>query len=112
MEDKSIFEPLFERAQAYGKTSYELYKLKAVEKASGIASTFISRAIAFFIFSLFIFMASIGVALWLGVILGKSYYGFLCVAGFYGIVACILYFFLHNWVKKCINNSIISQMLN
>lgn len=113
MENKStIFDPLFERAKAYGKTSFELYKLKAVEKTSGISSTFASRAIAFFVFSLFVLMASVGISLWLGELLGKTYYGFLCVAGFYGIIGGILYFFMHNWIKKGINNSIIKEMLN
>ena len=113
MENKTtIFEPLFERAQAYGKTSFELFKLKAVEKTSGVSSTFASRAIAFFVLSLFVLMASIGAALWLGEILGKGYYGFFVVAGFYGIVDCVLYFFMHNWIKKGINNSIIKEMLN
>lgn len=113
MEDKStLFEPLFERAQAYGKTSFELYKLKTVGKASGVSSTLASRLIAFFVLSLFVLMASIGAAFWLGEILGKPYYGFFIVAGFYGIAGSILYFFMHNWVKKGINNSIIKEMLN
>ena len=113
MENKTtIFEPLFERAQAYGKTSFELYKLKAVEKTSGVSSTFASRALAFFVFSLFIFMTSIGAALWLGELFGKVYYGFLFIAGFYAITGCVLYFFMHNWIKKGINNSIIKEMLN
>lgn len=113
MENKTtIFEPLFERAQAFGKTSFELYKLKAVEKTSGISSTFVSRAIAFFVLFLFVLMASFGIALWLGDVLGKAYYGFLCVAGFYGIVGGVLYFFMHNWIKKGVNNSIIKEILN
>lgn len=113
MEDKkTILEPLFERAEAYGKTSYELFKLKAVDKTTGVASTFVSRAIAFFVISMFISVASIGLAIWLGDVLGKLYYGFFCVAGFYGIVGGVLYFFMHNWIKKCVSNSIIVQLLN
>ena len=113
MENKTtIFEPLFESVQAYGKTSYELYKLKAVEKTSGITSSFFSRAIAVCVLLLFVLMASIGVAFWLGDLLGKTHNGFLCVAGFYGITGSVIYFFLHNWIKKRIRNSIISKMLN
>lgn len=108
----TIFEPLFERAHTYGKTSFELCKLKVVEKTSGVSSTFASRAIAFFVFSLFVLMASFGVALWLGELLGKAYYGFLVVAGFYVIVGCVLYFFMHGWIKKSINDSIIKEILN
>ena len=113
MENKTtIFEPLFERVQAYGKTSIELYKLKAIEKTSEISSTFVSRAIAFTVILLFVLMVSISAALWGGDLLGEMYYGFLCVGGFYGIVGAVLYFFLHNWMKERANNSIITQILN
>lgn len=113
MEDKkTIFEPLFERAESLGKTSYELFKLKTIDKSVGVISTYISRRIAVFVLSLFIVFVSIGASLWLGDLLGKTYYGFFCVGGFYGIVACIIYFFMHNWIKKCVGNSIIKQMFN
>lgn len=107
-----FFEPLFKRAEEYGKTSYELFKLKTVDKTVGIASTFVSRTIAVLFFSMFILIANIGVSLWLGDLLGKLYYGFFCVAGFYVIIGAVLYFFMHNWIKKCVSNSIISQILN
>ncbi len=42
MEDKLNFiEPLFERVEEYGKTSYELFKLKTIDKTSNILSTFV-----------------------------------------------------------------------
>ncbi|MEI8137445.1 MAG: phage holin family protein [Bacteroidota bacterium] len=113
MESKTnVLEPLIENVQAYGKTSIELYKLKAIEKASDVSSTVISRTVAFSVLALFVFMVSFGVAFWLGDMMGKTYYGFLCVGGFYGIVWAVLYFFLHNWMKERTNNSIITQMLN
>ncbi|OFY91885.1 MAG: hypothetical protein A3K10_05805, partial [Bacteroidetes bacterium RIFCSPLOWO2_12_FULL_31_6] len=87
MENKIVFiEPLFERAEAYGKTSYELIKLKAVDKTSDVLSTFVSRGAVILVLSMFIVIVNIGIALFLGDLLGKSYYGFFCVAGFYGII--------------------------
>lgn len=113
MEDKVNFlEPLFERVEEYGKTSYELIRLKTVDKTAEVASTFISRGIALLLLCMFIVILNIGIALWLGDMLGKSYYGFFCVAGFYGIAGSVLYFFMHNWIKRVISNSIVSQMLN
>ena len=96
----------------YGKTSIDLYKLKAVEKTSDISSTIISRLTAFLVLSLFIVMSSIGVAFWLGDYFGELYYGFFCVGGFYGVLGVVLYFFLHNWIKERTCNSIVKQMLN
>ena len=113
MEDKINFiEPLFERVEEYGKTSYELFKLKALDKTVGVVSTSASRGIAILVLSMFVAILSIGVALWLGDLLGRLYYGFFCVAGFYGIVGGVLYFFMHKNIKERISNSIISQMLN
>ncbi len=113
MENKIHFiERLFERIEEYGKTSYELLKLKAVDKTTEVVSTFVSRVYFVFFLSMFIVFVSIGAALLLRELLGKSYYGFFCVAGFYGIVGCIIYIFLNNWIKKCVGDSFISQMLN
>lgn len=113
MEDKmSFIEPLFERAEAYGKTSLELIKLKALHKTTDIVSTGVSRGIVVFVFSMFLILTNFGIAIWLGDLLGKLYYGFFCVAGFYGILGVVLYFFMHNWLKKQVSNSIVLQLFN
>jgi len=108
----TFFEPLVERAQVYGKTSLELFKLKAVDKTAGITSTFVSRAVAFSVLFIFVVFVSIGASLWLGELFGKLYYGFLCVAAFYALVGCVLYFFMHNWMKKRAGDAFVSQILN
>jgi phosphoglycerol transferase MdoB-like AlkP superfamily enzyme len=113
MENQANFlDPLIEKARVYGKTSIDLYKLKAVEKTSDISSTIISRLTAFLVLSLFVVISSIGVAFWLGNYFGELYYGFFCVGGFYGLLGVILYFFLHGWMKERTSNSIVKQMLN
>ena len=113
MEDRIHFiEPLFERAEAYGKTSYELFKLKALDRTAAVVSTVVSRGAVLIVLSMCIMISNIGAALWLGDLLGKSYDGFFCVAGFYGIIGGVLYFFMHNRIKKSVSNSIISQLLN
>lgn len=112
-EDKIMFmEPLFARAEQFGKTSLELIKLKTIDKTADVASTLISRGAAILILTMFTIIVNVGIALWLGDILGKTYYGFFCVAAFYGIVGIILYFFTHKWIKKSISESIITQILN
>lgn len=109
--ETNFFEPIIERAQNYGKTSYELLKLKAVDKTADISSSFVSRAIAISAIILFTVFLSIGVALWLGERLGKLYYGFFYVAGFYAIVSCILYFVMHKWMKKRTGDAIVRKIL-
>lgn len=111
MENETTFlEPLFEKAEAYGKTSYELFKLKTTEKTVNVLSVFFSRSISILAIYTFIIFVSIGISLWLGDLLGKLYYGFLCVAAFYGITACILFFFMHDQIKKWTGNLLVKQM--
>jgi len=112
METKeSIFEPLLERAEAYGKTSFNLLKLKTVDKTSAVLSSFISRLVLGIFCTIFLIMLNIAVALLLGDLLGKSYYGFFIVTGFYGIIGLILYF-THPSIKETISKQIIQQILN
>lgn len=110
--ETTFFEPLFEKAEAYGKTSYELFRLKTTEKTADVFSTVISRGITILALYVFIIFLSIGISLWIGDLLGKVYYGFLCVAGFYAIICAVLYFLLHNWIKKVSSDLIIKKMLN
>ena len=107
-----FFDPFLEKARTYGKTSIELYKLKAIEKTSDVASTLFSRMLAFSALGLFMLMISLGVAFWLGEVLGKVNYGFLCVGGFYGAVGLVLYFILHKWMKERASDAIIKKILN
>ncbi len=112
MEAKShLLEPLLESAEAYSKTSFELLKLKSLDKTAAVTSTLISRLLLVIVLSFFALTLSIAVALWLGELLGKSYYGFLVVAGFYGLSGIILCL-IHPSVKARVNNSIITQMFN
>jgi hypothetical protein len=104
--------PLFEEAEQYGKTTVELWKLKAVDKTAVISSGIVSRGIAVLLIAMFVLIASIGIALWLGDLLGKTYYGFFCVAGAYGIAGAIVYLVLHKSIKQKVGDAIVKQMLN
>ena len=113
MEKKQIyFEPLLERAEEYGKTSFRLYKLKALYRSSGLLSAFISKAIPVLIFSIAVVLLSIGTAFWLGDLLGKICYGFFCVAALYIIIGAIFYLFMYKRIQTVVQNSIVCKMLN
>jgi hypothetical protein len=104
-------ESLYERAEAYGKTTYELSKLKLLETSNTVITSLVARLSVILMISMFTFVLSIAIALWLGDILGKAYYGFFIVAGFYLVVGIVLHFFLQKWVKKPISELIIKQAL-
>lgn len=108
----NIMEPLLERVEIYGKTSYELVRLKAINKSAKIASILVSKVIIIFVLLISVISLNIGAALWLGDLIGRSYYGFFCIAGFYGIAGGVLYLILRRWIREKISNSIIIQLLN
>lgn len=112
MEDNNLLlEALVKRATEYAKSSYELAKLKALDKISDIVSGIIVNAIVFVLFVSFMIFLNLGLAFWLGEILGKIYYGFFVVAVFYIVVAVFVYFFINKCLKKRICNYIIKQAL-
>jgi len=113
METKTddLIEPLLEKVEAYSKTSFELLKLKALDKTADVSATLFSRSLFVLIVSFFAFLLNVGIALWLGDILGKAYYGFLIVAACYAIVGVIL-LIIHPFIKARVNNAIIKQLFN
>jgi hypothetical protein len=100
---------LMERVEEYGKISIELIKLKSLDKAAYLASMVISRLLVIAVLFLFVITLNIGVAFWLGSIFGKYYYGFLLLALLYGSAGVAL-IYLHPFINKCINNSIIRKI--
>jgi len=104
-------EALFEKVEAYSKTTFELSKLKSLETTSVVVTTLISKLSVVIMLSLFALVFNIGIALWLGELLGKTYYGFFIVAAFYLLTGIIFHFFMHRWIKKPISNLIITQAL-
>jgi fatty acid desaturase len=107
----SLVESLVEQVATYSKTSYELSKLRALETTAAATSSLVARLCVLFIFSLFVLVSSIGVALWLGARYGKLYYGFFIVAVLYFVMGVFLHFFLHQWIKKPVSDFVINQIL-
>ena len=112
MEDNAkVMEALFERAVEYSKTSYEVIKLKALDKTADAVSSFLPYSVVIVFMASFMFFFNLGLALWLGEILGKIYWGFLVIAGFYGIAGILIHYFMHKWLKKRVCDYFIKQAL-
>jgi hypothetical protein len=110
-ENKKLLESLTERATDYGKTSFELVKLRAVDKSSEVVSSVIPHTIVIILFSSFMLFLNLGIALWLGEILERTFYGFFIVAGFYVVTGLCIHLFLHKPIKRVIRNYVIKQLL-
>jgi len=112
MENKATpWRTLVERAEEYGETTVELFKMEAIDKSADVVSSLVSRLAVLLVVALFVIVLSIGLALWAGELLGKSYYGFFVVGGAYVLLALLLYSYRRSWLKKPVSNSIIRQML-
>jgi hypothetical protein len=112
MDNKNKYiESLYEKAADYAKTSFDLVKLQAIDKSSDVVSSIIPHSIVFVLFASFMIFLNLGLAFWIGEIIGKTFYGFFVIAGFYIFVGLILHFFMHNWIKGRIRNYIIKQVL-
>jgi hypothetical protein len=112
MEDKNnLLDSLLESATDYGITSFELIKLKALDKSTDIVSSLIPYSVFILLIASFLLFLNLGIAFWLGELLGKLYYGFFLVAGFYILAGLIMRFFLYNWIKRLIGDYFVKHML-
>ena len=108
MEEKTHWlSILLDKGIEFVKTSIELMKIRAVDKAAEIVSLIAARVAAALIFLSGLLMASVGLALWLGELLGGSWFGFFIVAGAYFLLAIAVYFILRNKVRKNVTNKLL-----
>ena len=112
MEDNTkLLESLLERASEFGKTSLELVKLQTLDKTTDVVSSLVPQSVVMALIVTFMLFLNLGLALWLGDILGKPFWGFFVVAAFYILAGIIIHFFMHNWIKKLVGNYIIKRVL-
>lgn len=113
MEDNTaMVELLLEQATDYGKTSYQLAKLKLLDKTADSVSTIVPRILVIFFMATCGLFGSLGLAIWLGGLLGTLSSGLFVVAGAYGLIGLCVHVFLHRWLKKKLSNYIILKFLN
>ena len=112
MKDQAtLIETLLENATDYGKTSFELIKLKAVDKSSDVLSSLVPQSVMFVLYVSFMLFLNLGLAFWFGEMLGRIYYGFFVLAAFYCITGLIFFVFMRKWLKELVCNYIIKQVL-
>ena len=108
---KDNIESLFEKTGDYLETRIDLYKLKAVDTSSDIISSLVSKLVVLFVFIICIIALNIGIAFFLGELVGRIYYGFFIVAGFYFIAGLLFNSMRRKWFKEPIADSLIKKLL-
>ena len=103
---------LLDKAGEYAETQFQLLKYRTIDTGAAVVSSLMtSLAVVLFLVTS-ILIINIGLALWIGHLLGASYYGFFIVSGFYAVVALIAYSFRQQLLKKPLNNLIVKKILN
>lgn len=101
---------LFSEARDYVDTKVELTKLKIADKTSDIVSSATSGIVITLAILFFFALLNIGIALWIGAAIGNSYSGFFILAGFYALVALIIYLGRDKWLKDPVSNAVIRKL--
>ena len=103
-------ESLFQSIRDYGQTNVDLVKLKAADRASDIISSLVANLFVLLALSMFLVILNIGIALLLGELLGKTYYGFFVLAVFYLIVGLIFNKMKAKWFQTPIGDMLVKKM--
>jgi hypothetical protein len=112
MSDSAIsFQSLIEKSQDYLETKMEIAKLKTIDKSSDVLSALVVLISVLFLGLLCFLFISIGLALYLGSLLGSPHTGFFIVGGLYGILLLIIYLLRDKWIKTPVSNLVIKKML-
>ncbi|MCU0419936.1 MAG: hypothetical protein MUC38_09790 [Cyclobacteriaceae bacterium] len=109
--DNEPLASLLERAEQYAKTTLELWTLKAIHKTADIASSLVAHTMVFVIGLFAMVIIHIGLALWIGGLLGGVFYGFFVVGGFYLALSGLLYRCRSTWIKRPVSDAIVSQLI-
>jgi 1,4-dihydroxy-2-naphthoate octaprenyltransferase len=110
-EQKEIIEQLFEKTDSYIKTNVSLLKLKTVDKTASLVSGLTANLILFVLCFLVVLLVSVGAAIWVGQSLGNMPFGFMIMAGFYGILIVGYLLFGRKAIKQAVNESVISSLI-
>ena len=102
---------VLENIEAYSKTSFELFKLKTVDKLADILSGIASYSVFLLFILMYFLVGNIDYALWLGELSGKLLYGFLMLTGLYAGILLLFILFRRKWIKEPIANTLIQKLL-
>jgi len=109
--NENLIESLIARVAEYGKTSFDLAKLKALDKTADVVSSCATHSIVIVVFLTFMLFLNLGLALWLGEVLGKTYYGFFVVAAFYGFTVIFMHIVMLKWIRNLVRNNFIKKVV-
>jgi len=105
-------EELFYKLKDYIETTFDLFKLKAINKVSAFTSTVIVSIILIILLFLIMICISVGFALLIGLWLGQAFWGFFIMGVLYLIIGLILFASRGKLLKEPISNKFIKELID
>lgn len=109
---ENLITPLFEKIQEYGNTSYELVKLRTVEKTVGFLSRVASGMVILLVVCMVLLFSGVALAIWLGQLAGEMYVGFAWVALIYVFLGGMTLLFFRKWMRRKFADFMVSSIFN
>jgi hypothetical protein len=110
-EQPTDIDILLSDAGDFIETRTTLWKYKSIESLADVSGELVSGLGLIVIVSFVIIMFSIGFSLLIGEWLGKSFYGFFVMGGFYAIIGLIIFAGRRKWLKDPFSNMLIRKIL-
>jgi len=110
MEEKSKIEKIFTDIKDYAETRVDIVVLNIQDKATSVMSSMASAVILGTLGLIVLLFISLGGAWYLGEYFHSPSIGFFSIAGFYLILAAILFINREKWIKMPIINAILRKI--
>ncbi|MCP9767052.1 hypothetical protein EGI22_03960 [Lacihabitans sp. LS3-19] len=104
-------ETIFEKAQNFSNSTFELLSLKAIDKSANLMSSLVARILVIIVILFFFININIALALWLGEVLGKTYYGFFAFSILYVFLGVFILPRIYQKLKKEVRVEFIKTLL-
>jgi hypothetical protein len=108
----SSVEDLFEKLKEYADIRINLFKLKSIDKISGFTATLMTSLILIILLCGVLICLTIGLALLIGLLLGKTYLGFFIMGGIYIIIGLVFYSKRGKLLKTPVSNKLIKELVD
>lgn len=105
-------EALFEEFKDYVSLRLQITQLKYSSKTSLVTSSVLTYMLISMVVFFFVLVLTIGIALWIGNLLGEWYLGFLIMAGIYLMLGLVIFTFRNRWIRIPLNNLIIKEIFD
>jgi len=110
-EQRHDIDSLLSDAGDFLETKTKLWRLKGIESLADVSGELVSGLGMIGIVTFVVLLFSIGFALLIGDLLGKSFYGFFIIGGAYFIFGLICYICRNRWLKEPFSNMLIRKIL-